>query len=137
VAELRARRQAGVAERRHDRPLHGQDVLRHPVDVHDRVADELAGAVVGQLAAARRLDHVDAQGAVVLLAQRQVGLGAAAPDRVDRRVLEQQHRLRQLAGAHAVAQALLQRRGLGVLDAAEVAHPQLGHARELSTGSRS
>ena len=99
--------------------------------MHDRVADELPGAVVGELAAARRAHDVDPALAVEGLAERQVARVGAAADGVDRRVLEQQHQVRQLAGLDALAQALLQRRRLAVLDAAEMADPEL-HALEAS-----
>jgi hypothetical protein len=46
-------------------------------------------------------------------------------------MLEQQHQLGQFALADLLAQALLQRRRLAVLDAAQIADPQL-HAFELS-----
>ena len=81
--------------------------------------------MVGELAAARRAHDVDPALAVEGLAERQVARVRAAPDGVDRRVLEQQHQLRQLARDHALAQALLQRRRLAVLDPAEVADPEL------------
>ena len=58
-----------------------QHVVGEP---HDRVADELAGAVEGDLAAAVDLDHRGAVGGTL------VGLGALA-GRVDGGVLEQQH----------------------------------------------
>ena len=65
---------------------------------HDRVADELPGAVVGEPPAAVGVDDVDALGAVEVLAEGQV-LGARAPTaRVHGRVLEQQQRVGQLAG---------------------------------------
>ena len=66
-------------------------VLAVPRKVEDRVADELAGPVVGRLAAAVGLDDLDlgALGHVQL-----ARLGAAA-ERDHRRVLEQQHRVGQ------------------------------------------
>ena len=124
VAEPGRRLHARVAERGDDRALHREDVLRHARDAHDRVADQLPGAVVGELAAARRAHDVDPALAVERLAERQVALVRAAPDRVDRRVLEQQHQLRQLTGDDPLAQALLQGRRLAVFDPSEVADPE-------------
>jgi hypothetical protein len=56
--------------------------------VHDRIADELSGPVVGQLAAALGLDDLD------VAAQRQLAGFRAAPRRIDRRVLEQEQEIR-------------------------------------------
>ena len=50
--------------------------LRH---VHDRVADELPGPVVGELAAARGAHDVDAALAVEGLAERQVASSVRRP----------------------------------------------------------
>ena len=104
----------------------------HAADAHDRVADELPGAVVGELAAARRAHDVDPALAVEGLAERQLVLVRAAADGVDRRMLEQQHQLGELALAHPVAQALLQRGRLAVLDPAQSADPQL-HAPRIDS----
>ena len=110
-----------VGQRGHERLLHREDVLRHAGDPHDRVADELARPVVGELAAARRAHHVDPALPVEALGERQVGRLGPARDGVDRRVLEQQHQLGQLTRDHLLAQPLLQRRRLAVFDAAQVA----------------
>ena len=59
VALARSRGNAGVGERVDERALHRGDVLAHVGHVHDRVADELAGPVVGQLAAALVSHDVD------------------------------------------------------------------------------
>ena len=79
-------------------------VLAVPRQVEDRVADELARAVVGGLAAAVGLDDLDL-GAVgdVQLAR----LGAAA-ERDHRRVLEQQHRVGHRAARDRVRERALQ-----------------------------
>ena len=68
-------------------PHVGDDVDRHRVSAHDRVADELAGAVPGDLAAAVDVDDRGAVGGPL------VRLGALAGG-VDRGVLEQQRRCR-------------------------------------------
>ena len=103
-------------------------------DAHDRVADELPGAVVGELAAARRAHDVDPALAVEGLGERQLAGVRAPPDGVDRRVLEQQHQVGQLARPDLLAQALLQRGRLAVLDRPEMADPQL-HEPRIDSGS--
>ena len=86
-----------AADRPDDRLLEVAAVLLHvasvPLEVEDRVADELPGAVVGRLAAAVGLDDLDlgALGDVEL-----ARLGAPA-ERDRRRVLEQEHRVRDRA----------------------------------------
>ncbi len=87
------------------------DVLRQG---DDRVADQLAGAVEGDLAAAVDVDHRRRSPAVV--DRPLVGLGAPARG-VDRRVLEQQHRVGARArDARGVQRAL-------ALPGGEVVHP--------------
>jgi hypothetical protein len=83
-----------------DRADEGGDVA----DPHDRVADELPGAVVGEAAAAVALDDVDALRAIPVLAHRQVAGAGAPAERVDGRVVEQQQHVGLLAGLHALAQ---------------------------------
>ena len=48
-------------------------------DPHDRIADELAGAVVGELAAAVDVDDVDPPRAVEVLAERQLAASERRP----------------------------------------------------------
>ena len=60
------------------------------VQVEDRVADELAGAVERRLAAAVRLDHVH----VHVCGDVQLPLFGTAADGDDRRMLEQDDRVR-------------------------------------------
>ena len=81
-----------------------------PVEVEDRVADELARAVVRRLAAAVGLDDVD------LELRREVQLVSLrpAPERHDRLVLEQEHRVRALPCLHRVGERALERERLGV-----------------------
>ena len=52
---------------------------------HDRVADELAGAVVGDPAAAVDVDDLDPLLGVERVAERQLSVAGPAPARVDRR----------------------------------------------------
>src|SRR3954454_1180253 len=92
---------AGLAERADDRALHRAQEDEHVVHAHDRVAHELAGPVVGQLASPRRPHHVDALGAAPLLSHRQVTRRRAAPARLCRQVLEHRYKVAQLTGLHA------------------------------------
>ena len=125
AASRRGRGRTPASPQRGDeRRLHRRARTRARRHVHDRIADELAGAVVGQLAAAVGLDDVDPARGTSPRRRQLAGLGAAAA-RVDRRVLEQQQQVGQLAGLDALAQALLQRDALAVVDAAEVADPEL------------
>ncbi len=71
VVRSRARDDADLAERGDDRVLHRAQVRDDVGDGHDRVAHQLAGAVVGDAPAAVGVDHVDAFGAVEVLAERQ------------------------------------------------------------------
>ena len=94
-----------VADRGDHRPLHQPDVLVHVVglrqlaQVDDRIGDQLAGAVVGDPAAAVGLDDLDPLHPVPVLAHRQLGGGRAAALGVDGRVLEHQHQVGDLAAS--------------------------------------
>ena len=100
------------------------------MQVEDRVADELAGPVVGRLAAAVGLDDLDV-GAFrdVQLAR----LGAPA-ERDHRRVLEQEDRVRQRAALNGAGERPLQLPRLAVGDEAEV--PDLRGLRHRASGYR-
>ena len=108
-----ARGNALVVQRGDHGRLQAVDVGGHVAHLHDRVAHQLAGAVVGQPAAAVGALDVDALAEVPGLAHRQVGLVAAAAQRVDRRVLQQQQRVGQLPGLARRPAALLDRDRLG------------------------
>jgi hypothetical protein len=85
------------------------------VEVHDRVADELAGTVIGRLAAAVGLDDFDVD------ALRKVelrGLVRPPAEGDDRLVLEQDHGVRDRALRHGAGERALQSEGLAVRDAA-------------------
>ena len=71
------------------------NVLAVTAQVEDRVADELPRAVERRLAAAVRFDDLDVG---VARHVELAGLGPP-PERDHRRVLEDEHRVRQLAGA--------------------------------------
>src|SRR3954447_1798878 len=109
-------------------------VLTVPGQVEDRVADELAGAVVGGLAAAVGFDDLDL-GAV---GDVQLALLGAAAERDDGRVLEQQHGVGQLAASDGVGDPTLQLPALLVADllVQAVDVPRAAHARPPSTRPR-
>ena len=87
-------------------------------DVEDRIADELAGPVVGDVAAAVGLHELGADRLGV--DQHVLGLGPHA-ERVDVRVLEQQ----QVVARSARAEGALQSVGVPVADAPEPADVEL------------
>ena len=95
---------------------------------HDRVADQLTGAVPGDLAAAVDVDDRRA------VERPLVRLGALA-GRVDRRVLQQQQRVGRLAGDPGGVQLALPRPRLLVGDKAGAHDPQFAHAPSLSRRS--
>ena len=64
----------------------------------DRVSDELAGAVVGHVAAPVDAVEVDAAAGALVGVEHQVGLVGATPQRVDAGMLEQQQHVADLAG---------------------------------------
>ena len=131
---IRVARDAERQERADQRLLQVAAVALHvlavPRQVEDRVADELAGPVVGRLAAAVGLDDLDL-GAVgdVQLAR----LGAPA-ERDHRRVLEQQHRVGHRAARDRVREAALHLPALLVSDglAQVVDVPGAAHARSVA-----
>ncbi len=84
-------------------------------DVHDRVADELAGPVVGDAPAAVGVDDLDAPARG--RSPRPSGSSSVArapPARVHGRVLEQQQRVGQLSRLAPRADVLLDRKRVGV-----------------------
>ena len=93
------------------------------VDAHDRIADQLAGPVVGDAPAAVGVDDLDPARAVEVLAEGQLAVGRAPTAGVDGRVFEQQQRVGQLLGQPAFADAQLQGERVAVGDRAQVAHP--------------
>jgi hypothetical protein len=118
-----------VGERRDERRLDPAQVRDHVVDADDRVADELARAVIGELAAAVDRDDVDPLLGVPRGRERQVAVLRAPPARVHGRVLKQQQHVGQLVGLAAGAHRLLQRERRAVLDEPEAHHQQLAFLR--------
>src|SRR5215211_9494173 len=92
---------APVAKGLDDHPFHAPDVLVDVIPVrtqaYDRVAHELARAVVGDAPAAIGIDYVDALPQVPVLTHRELIRSRATALRVDRRVLEQEKHVRNLA----------------------------------------
>src|SRR5581483_4796124 len=105
-------------------PLH---VLLVPVQVEDRIADELARPVVGRAAAAVGLDDRDLR-AFRHVQLRRVG---APAERDRRRVLEEEHRVRDRALRDGRGERALQVPRLDVVHAPEV-HDVGVHAPDCS-----
>ena len=126
-------------ERGDDRALHRVHEVGHPLDRHDRVGHELAGAVVGHAAAAVRVADLDALGAVPVLAHRQVarlGAPALACTRAGARAPAAGPEARPPGAA---AERLLERDALPVRDRPELRHPEFGHVPKATlrpSGSR-
>jgi hypothetical protein len=111
--------------RGHEPPLERAHVGDDVVDGDDRVADELARAVVGDPATAVDLDDLDAPLAVPGLAHRQLPFSRTPTAGVDAGMLEQQHRVRDGTPLTRVTDALLQGECRLVVDRAEADDPQL------------
>jgi hypothetical protein len=65
------------------------DVIVIETQAHNRIADQLAGAMVGDAPATVGIDDLDPLRAIPALAHRQLVGGRAAPAGVDGRVFEQ------------------------------------------------
>ena len=94
------------------------------LEVDDRIADELPGAVIGHVAAATRLVHLDAPGREHLRRRDDVRAGAVRfhAERDDVRVLEQKKDVGDPARLAILHECALQRERLGVGHDAEPAH---------------
>src|SRR5579862_5164388 len=119
-------RNALLAQGGDQRLLERAHVGDHVVNPDDRVADELPGTVVGDLATAIGLDDVDPLQAVPLLAHRELARGRAPPARVHGPVLEEQHHVGNVILLARPPDTLLKGERMPVLDGAELAHPELG-----------
>ena len=108
--------------------MHVARVARREVD--DRVAHELAGRVVGDVAAARDLVHRDAARRERVRGDEQVLAARAAAERHDRRVLEQEQRVGTRAAAPRRDELVLERERIAVGDLAELPHRER-HLRSL------
>ena len=109
------RRDEGRLERPDERPQE-QAALVEP---DDGIGDQLAWTVIGHLAATLDPFDRDAASRELLRARQDVrGVGLAAQGQ-DRRMLQQQQVVRDLAGSALVDQSALEGMRSGVLDAAE------------------
>ena len=88
--------------------------------VEDGVADELAGAVIGDVAAAVDLVEGDAARGKQLIGGENVGAVGVAAQRKHRRMLEQQQHVADAVLLAQRDQLLLQAKGFSVGDAAEI-----------------
>jgi len=87
--------------------------------VEDRIADELAWSVPGHVAPSIDLDDRD------IASGQHMGLGvAAAAERDDRWVFEQEQRIRDTVGLAQRDEFVLEGQGFSVGNAAEVAHDE-------------
>ena len=89
-------------------------------EIEDGVADELAGAVVGDVAAAVDLVDLDAAAGKELVGGEDVGAGGVAAEGEDRRVLEEEERVADGAGFARGDDLSLDAQAFGVGDAAEL-----------------
>ncbi len=121
-------RDALCAERGHDRLLKRAHVRDDVVDPDDRIADELTGSVVGDLAAPVGLDHLDPLHPIPVLAHRQLTRSRPPAPGVDGVMLEQQHHIGDRVPLAGRPDALLELERLAVLDRAQMTDPQLAHA---------
>ena len=108
----------------------GRDGARSERDVEDRIADELAGPVVGDVAAAVGLHELRADRLGVR--QHVLGLGSHA-ERVDVRVLQEE----QVFAPTAFAEGALQNVGVPVPDPPEPADVELSAGRAQSSAAQS
>jgi hypothetical protein len=104
------------------------DVFAVGAEVDDGIGDGLAGAVVGGVAAAVGFDEVDASGGILLGGEVEVGAVAVAADGDDGVVFEEEEGVFDAPARLALfGEFALQRPGLAVGEAAEVAHEQGAH----------
>ncbi len=89
------------------------------LQVEDGVADELAGAVVGDVAAATGLEQLDRIRGALSFVEQHVRRVTRRAERDDVRVLKQQERVIDVAGTTPADELLLQLQPLCVGDGAE------------------
>ena len=93
------------------------------------IADDLAGAVIGDVAAAAGFVHLDAARRERLRRRQDVRAAAVAADaeREDGRMLDEQQQVADAAGAPLLDQRALQRQRLGVRHEAEATDVERAH----------
>jgi hypothetical protein len=129
------RREAVVAARPDHHLLEVADVTVHVAPswrkLEDRVADHLPGAVVGDVAAAASLEHLEAARAQRLGWEQDVLAARVAAEREDGVVLEQQQLVGHAPGLPLGHQLGLQLEPPRIRNAAEPAHEQRACERPL------
>ncbi len=122
-------------------------VLAVGAEVEDGVADELPGAVVGDVTAAFNLDDVHTARREPLWRNEEMLAAARAAERHDRRVLAEEEGVGHLARLAAAGEVALEGQRLGIGDTAEGddldcpllserGHPGLRGLRPLRPGAR-
>ena len=94
--------------------------IAQAAQIEDGVADELAGAVIGDVAAAIDLVQGDAAAGQQLVGGENVGAAGVAAQREHGRVLEQQKHVADAALLAQSDQLFLQAQRFGVVHAAEI-----------------
>ena len=111
-------------------------VLRVPLEVDDRIADQLAGSVKGDVAAALDVEQLHAARRELLGGCEQVASLGGAAERDDRRMLdEEEHVVRKGAGQSCLRRVSLERERVGVGHDAEVGDEKSagGHTLKIAT----
>ena len=120
-AALNSEARQGPDHRFLQAPDVGHDIAFPFSQIDNRVADNLAGAVVSDVAAAVDLEEFDAQLGQAVAAEQHVFQAAVAAQGQHMRMFEQQELVTDFAGFAAGLQGLLQGPGVGEGDAAEFA----------------
>ena len=121
-AEARERAQHDLLEQAHV----AVDADAQPVQVEDRIRDQLAGAVIGDVAAAVGLTHRNPRALEHRRRGEQVRRRAGAPGDRDHRIVLEHEQVHRFCGAavtrsdHALMQRALHGKRLVVADAAEI-----------------
>jgi hypothetical protein len=99
------------------------DVATIGIEVNDRVAHDLAGTVVGHIAAASGLEDLDAPGGQHVLGRQNVGTTAVAADAQGqhRRVLDEEQQIADVPRLALGDEGTLQRKRIGIRDQAKPA----------------
>jgi hypothetical protein len=98
------------------------------LEIDDRIADELAGTMEGDIAAPLDLEQLDATLLEVFRACQHVGVLRRAPQGDDRRVLDEQEHIVLDATGDALSRDLaLERQPVGVRKKAEIDDEKVAH----------
>ena len=118
-----AERRARLGHRRLERPHERPEQEAAVGEAEDRVRDELAGPVVGDLAAALDADDLDPAPAQLRGIGEDVALVGVAAERQDRRMLEQEQAITDRAVGAPPGELLLERPRLAVRDPPQPGRP--------------